>query len=113
MLITPQILHHGAVYVGEAYFYFFVKYGDEVQGLALLSLYSPPNEHLLQHSHTTLVVCKYRGDRALIVVDIKSILSVVAMVPFPFLIDCEGGQFFMIEKIGLDVAESGDIGDDE
>ena len=39
------------------------------------------------------------------VIDIKSILSVVAMVPFNFLIDNCSDQYYMIEKVGLDVAE--------
>ena len=39
------------------------------------------------------------------VIDVKSILSVVAMPPFPFLVDDHGDQYFMIEKAGLDVIE--------
>ena len=37
------------------------------------------------------------------VIDVRLILSVVAMVPFPFLVDGHKDQYFMIEKIGLDV----------
>ena len=48
------------------------------------------------------------------VIDVKSIISVVAMVPFPFIVGGRGDQFFMIEQIGLDVVETGDVdtGDD-
>ena len=78
-----------------------------------MSLYSPPNEYLLQQSHTALAVCRYHGDRALIVLDVKSILSVVAMVPFPFSFDGHGDQYFMIEKMGLDVIEVDNLEDTE
>ena len=47
------------------------------------------------------------------VIDIKSILSVVAMAPFPFIIDNYGDQYFLIEKIGLDVIEVDTLEDDE
>ena len=34
------------------------------------------------------------------------------MVPFPFVVGGRGDQFFMIEQIGLDVAEPDDSTDD-
>jgi hypothetical protein len=80
-------------------------FGCERRACALISPYSAPNEHLLQTSHSTLVVCRYQGDAVLWVVDARSILSVVAMVPFPFLIDGHDNYYYMIEKIGLDVIE--------
>jgi len=40
------------------------------------------------------------------VVGIESILSVVAMAPFPFLIDGQDEQCFMIEQAELDVIEA-------
>ena len=43
----------------------------------------------------------------------KSVLSVVAMVPFPFLIDGHSDQYFMIEKVELDVIEVDALEDDE
>jgi len=59
------------------------------------------------------VVCRYQGEEVLRVIDVKSILSVVAMVPFDFLIDNYGDQYFMIEKVGLDVVEADVPEDDE
>jgi hypothetical protein len=41
----------------------------------------------------------------LVVVDAKCILSVVAMVPFRYLVDGQDNYYFMIEKIGLDVVD--------
>ena len=47
------------------------------------------------------------------VVDVESILSIVAMAPFPFRVDGHGGQYFLIEKIGLDVVEADPVEDNE
>ena len=41
----------------------------------------------------------------LVVIDVKPILSVVAMVPFQYAINSLDNQHFMIEKIGLDVVD--------
>ena len=112
-LNVPQILHHGVIYFAEVKFYFIQMIGDERQAFALISLYSPPNEYLLQTTDGTLVVCRYRGEGALIVVSVKSILSVIAMALFPFLIDGHGEQYFMIEKAGLDVIEADTLEDSD
>ena len=97
----------------EAKFYFIKTFGDELQAFALVSLYSPPNEYILQATHNTLAVCRYHGEGALMIVDAKSVVSVVVMVPFPFLVDGHGDQFFVIEKAGLDVIEADDLEDVE
>ena len=108
-----QMLHRDGIYFGEVKFYFFKMFGDELRAFALVSQYSPPNEYLLQRSHTALAVCRYRSNEALLVIDAKSILSVVAMVPFPFSLDGHGDQYFTIEKMGLDVFEVDDLEDNE
>ena len=84
-----------------------------MRAFALVSLYSPPNRYLLQKSSGALAVCEHRGDEALVVIEAKSILSVVAMVPFNFLLDGRNNQYFMIEKVGLDVVEADVPEDDE
>jgi len=48
-----------------------------------------------------------------LVIDVRSILAVVAMVPFPFLVDGRGNQYFMIEQVGLDVVDGDDVEDNE
>ena len=59
-------------------------------------------------SHSTLVVCRRQVEETLWIVDVKSILSVVAMVPFPFLVNGHDSYYYMIEKVGLDVIETDD-----
>ena len=87
--------------------------GGEARGFALVSLYSPPISYLLNHTYSTLIVCRYQGEVTLEVIDAKSILSVVAMVPFRYAVDGLNNYFFMIEKIGLDVIEVDTQGDSE
>jgi hypothetical protein len=109
---VPQILHEDAIHFAEVHFYFLKSFGGTPRALALVSLYSSPDEHLLSQSHATLLVCWHQ--RAILtVIDVKSILSVVAMVPFPFSVAGHVDQFFVIEKIGLDVVEVDDNVDDE
>ena len=47
--------------------------------------------------------CRYQGDMALVVIDIKLILSVVAMVPFRHKINDLDNYYCTIEQIGLDI----------
>jgi hypothetical protein len=112
-LKASQILHHDAIHFGEVKYYFTKMFGDELRAFALVSLYSPPDENLLQRTHHTLLVCRYRGDLSFVVVAVESILSVVAMAPFPFTVDGQDGQYFVIEQPGLDVVEADDLEDDE
>jgi hypothetical protein len=75
-------------------------------GLALVSLYSKPDESLLSLSANTLWSCEYQGDGTLMFIDVKIIQSVVAMIPHK--VEIPGfppsERFFLVEKPGLDVA---------
>ena len=79
-----QILYQDAIYIAEVRYYFFKVFRGELQAFALMSIFSLPNQHILESTLTTLAVSRYYGDGALVVVDAKLILSVVAMIPFPF-----------------------------
>ena len=61
---------------------------------------------MLHLTHDTLCVCGDQGEGAVVVIDVKSILSVVAMVPFPFIVGGRSKQYFMIEQIGLDIVKT-------
>lgn len=86
-------------------FFFTKTFGEETRAFALVSLYSPPNNYLLDQTYNTLVVCRYQGETSLVVVDVRSILAVVAMVPFRYALNGLDNYHFMIEQIGLDVVE--------
>lgn len=51
-------------------------------------------------------MCGYQGDAALVIIDVKSIVSVVGMIPFPYTLDDRGDQYFVAEQIGLDVVDT-------
>ena len=77
--------------------------------LVLLSLYAPPDKTLYLQSHETLWSCTYQGDAGFVVLDAKSITSVVAIIPLDIE---ETGRYFVTEKLGLEVAFMGGMEDD-
>jgi len=76
----------------------------------MVSIYSPPNTRLLNLPSGTLWTCQDQGVRSLQVIDIKSIISVVAVVPLPH--HATPGMLFVVEKMGLDIAELGGVIED-
>jgi hypothetical protein len=104
--LPHQIILDNEMRLAEVYFFIHIRHNGEELGLALVSLYSNPDIDLLRLSHDTLWSCEYQGDSALKVIDVKTIKSVVAMIPHSPAI---GGQeardrFFLVEKPGFDVA---------
>jgi len=77
--------------------------------LAVVSLYSHLNKDLLESSYHTLLSCSYTGDTALHVIDIKSVMSVVAMVPHHPFPGQTLEQYFIVEKPGLDMTVLGGV----
>lgn len=55
----------------------------ECRTLAMVLLYTMPDPGMLKQSYNTLLVCKHQDDTALKVIDARSVLSVVAMLPLP------------------------------
>ncbi|KAJ6494491.1 hypothetical protein C8R45DRAFT_1052932 [Mycena sanguinolenta] len=85
----------GQLEVAEVHFFFRHKNGS---ALALASLYSQPDEQLLRRSYNTVWSCT--APLGFTVIKVKSIESVVAMVPHRiFNVD----RFFLVEKPGLDM----------
>jgi hypothetical protein len=90
---------------GEVQFFFRATLqNDEIRGLALVSVYDPPDLDLLHESSHALWVARYRGNEALKVINITSISTCVAMVPFTKPPD---GRFFVCEKMGLEIGHLG------
>jgi hypothetical protein len=105
LLNVPQISHHGVIHFAEVMFFFTKTVGGEAGAFALVSKFSRPNDYLLSSTQDTLIVCRHQGEEGLVVVDAKSILSVVAMVPFRYAVDGLNNYYFVIEQIGLDIVE--------
>jgi hypothetical protein len=82
-LFTLQFTTNGAPNIADIEYFFRLRFGDVVHSLALVSMFSPPDEELLEESHRAAYICHYAtgGEAALKVVDVKSITSVVSMVP--------------------------------
>jgi hypothetical protein len=75
----------------------------------MVSLYSEPDPTLYRKSYGALRVCHHQGDAGLRVVNVKSITSIVAMVPFSA---ADENQYFVAEKLGLDGAHMGGLDED-
>lgn len=77
----------------------------------MATLYTWPDQALLQESSDTLWSCKPQNDKGLVVFDVKSIEAVIVMVPH--LVNILGaeweGHVFIVEKPGLDVAVMGGV----
>lgn len=74
----------------------------------MVSTFSNPDDELWRSSYQTVYVCRYQGDQGLEVIDINTICSVVAIVPFDQPQGTNGAfqtgqRYFMVEKFGLDM----------
>ena len=94
----------------EAQFFFRATVEGVEETLALGSLYSTVDGHRRRRTHGALIVCRYKGERSLVVIPVKSILSAVALVPCR---EQDGGdrQFYLVEKPGFSIVDISDIAD--
>ncbi len=87
------------MWLAEVCFYFIITVKSQNIALACVLCYSWPHKGLLQASRATLWSCTCHGPTK--VINIKSILAVIAMVPHqPFPRD---KRLFLVEKPGLDM----------
>jgi hypothetical protein len=73
-----------------------------VRKYALVSMWSEPDARLLGLSHGTLYVCSHMGAGDMRVIEIKSIISVVALIPMKPSDGVASERFFVVEKPGLE-----------
>ena len=87
--------------------------------LTLVLTWSAPDSVLLKQSYGTLYVTQYQGNNALTVIDAKTIVSVVGMVPMPSQNEVEqppeteSPPFFLVKRPGLQVYELVGIREDD
>ncbi|KAF8833542.1 hypothetical protein BDN67DRAFT_985962 [Paxillus ammoniavirescens] len=81
--------------------------GWHFSNVTILKLYSKPNAELLQLSSQVLAASKILDE--IVICNVKTILSVVAMIPKQLLLPSgeEGDYFCMVEKPGLDISDLG------
>ncbi|KIK10503.1 hypothetical protein PISMIDRAFT_124320, partial [Pisolithus microcarpus 441] len=79
----------------------------QFEDIALVHLYSPPNELLLKKSSHTLISSKLVDELA--VMHVKSIKSMVGMIPHRLRLPSgiTEDRFFLMEKLGLDISQLG------
>ncbi|KAM5540305.1 hypothetical protein V8D89_006124 [Ganoderma adspersum] len=113
-----KIIHGNKVQFAEVQYYMWLRVGEEIQALALVSYFGAPNQSLLDLSYGTMWSCSPGGDSALGIIDVRKIESVVAMIPHPKpIMACPGdldlsGMFCVVEKPGLEVAVLGGVEED-
>jgi hypothetical protein len=105
--------------IGDVEYFFRLQFGDTVHSLALVSVFSPPDQELLELSHRAVYVCHHGGIDALVIVDVKAIKEVVAMVP-DYEVTVEGdivtpeNRFSLVESPFLKLAAlSGSLVEDD
>jgi hypothetical protein len=99
----------GASHIGEVQFFFRSDHSGAERAYALVSVWSEPDQDLLQESINTVYLCAYTGQADLRVIDAKVITSVVAMVPMTPRNGDQSSQFFLLEKPGLEITRLGDV----
>lgn len=100
-----QVLHQGTIRFAEVQFYFQAIVGGIRETLAICSMYSPADGRRREYSNGALIVCTYGGRSELVVIQVKKILSVVAMVPLDEQ-DEGNNEFFLVENCALGVVHT-------
>ncbi|KAF8578386.1 hypothetical protein K439DRAFT_1362390, partial [Ramaria rubella] len=94
--------YKGRIEYGEVMFYFCLEFEGSRHGLALVSMYSRPDERLLQDSHWTVYsVAQLPEEIGLGVINATSVLAVVSMQPHNHHLEEGDKRFFVWEQIGL------------
>ena len=103
-------IRNGHYAFGEVQYFFHAKIladDPEPKVLALVKRFSQPDETLLQVSSGCLWVClEGNEDTDLVALDVKQIVSVVAMCPLPpvaLTIAHKEHAYFVVEKLGLEL----------
>ena len=77
-------------------------FGDIVYTLTLVSMFSPPDQEVLELSNRAAYICYHGGIDTLKVIEVKTIVAVVAMVPdYQVTVDGDiidpGNRFSLVE----------------
>ncbi|KAK1234064.1 hypothetical protein PQX77_002739 [Marasmius sp. AFHP31] len=110
--------HDGRIRYGEVHYFFLLRFGVSIgYPLAMVSVFSEPDQDLLKRSHGTVHLCNYEGHAAMMVIGVKEIKALVAMVP-DFQISEEDemvfapdNRYFLVEKPSIQGQEFCGLGD--
>jgi hypothetical protein len=93
-------------------------FGDTIYSLALVSVFSPPDQEILELSNHAAYICHHGGTDAFTVVDAKAITEVVSMVP-DFQVAANGdiivpeNRFSLVEAPFIKLAELCGVAEDD
>ncbi len=71
----------GTPTIAEVEYFFQLWFGNTIHSLTLVSVFSPPDQEILELSSHAAYICHHSGIEALIVMEVKAITAVVSMVP--------------------------------
>jgi hypothetical protein len=71
---------NGMSVITKVEYFFQLWFGDIVHSLALVSIFSPLGQDLLELSHCTAYICHHSNSDVLTVLDVKAINMIIAMV---------------------------------
>lgn len=97
----------------EVQYFFNAIVNDARITLALVSLYSRPDEDLFKESNWTVWSVTEQGQNGLQVIEAKNILSVVSVIPHNHHVyaDSTDERFFVWEQMGMNMALLSDLGE--
>jgi hypothetical protein len=104
-----QINYNGDLRIADVLYYFYMRFGDSRYPLAMVKVFSGPDEAILSSSSGTVYLCSpVEGREGVVVVPITAIHSVVAMFP-DMQVDSSGhisltGKFSLMRHPYIDVA---------
>ncbi|KAJ4495237.1 hypothetical protein C8R41DRAFT_895335 [Lentinula lateritia] len=96
-----KIKSNGITEFGEVWYYFITT---DKEVFAMVSVYGRPDPDLLCQSSNALWACKYLSSQNLHVVPVARLQSVVSMQPLPIFPHEQEGQWFVVQKPGIDNA---------
>jgi hypothetical protein len=100
LTLSLQILHEGGMRIADVQFYFYLQFGEAWYPLAMLRLFSMPDEDILANSSSTVYLCDPSdGPAGVVVVLVTSIHSVVSM--FPDMEVSPSGQISLTGKFSM------------
>jgi hypothetical protein len=118
-LITLQLDIDGTFAIADVKYFFRLRFDDTVHSLALVSMFSPPDQEVLELSQHAAYICCYEDLAGFRVMDVKAITAVVSMVP-DYEVTTEGdiiipeNRFSLVEAPFLKLATlCGTLGEDD
>jgi hypothetical protein len=94
------VVIRGSPAIAEVEYFFRLRFDDAVYSLALVSVFSPPDQDILELSSHAAYICHHGGTDALTVVEVKAITAVVSMVP-DYQVTADGDIIIPEDKFSL------------